>query len=74
MSITVTGTVQSADFGPGAWSLVTDKGEQYELHQPTPDKLLQAGQKVKVTGKIRDDVMTMAMIGPVLQVEKFESL
>jgi hypothetical protein len=34
--------------------------------------MLQSGAKVKVKGQVRDDVMTMAMIGPVLEVKSFE--
>lgn len=31
------------------------------------------GQKVTVEGNVREDVMIMAMIGPVLKVQSFES-
>lgn len=72
MSITVTGTIQRRDIGMGAWALVSDEGTTYEIPRSTDKKLLQSGQKAKVTGKIRDDVMTTAMIGPVLEVNSFE--
>lgn len=71
MSIQVTGTIDRKGFGPGTWALATDKGETYELHQP-PKDLQQTGLKVKVEGKVRDDIMTFSMIGPVLEVETFE--
>lgn len=74
MSITVKGTIQRMGFGPGTWALVSEAGESYELYQGQPDDLHQAGLRVKVQGKIRDDVMTLAMIGPVLQVDSFEVL
>ncbi|MEA5572332.1 hypothetical protein [Calothrix sp. UHCC 0171] len=72
MSITVTGTIQRRDIGMGAWALVSDEGTTYEIPRSADKKLLQSGQKAKVTGKIRDDVMTTAMIGPVLEVNSFE--
>jgi hypothetical protein len=70
--ITVTGTVQRRDIGMGAWALVTDEGSTYEILRGADKKLLQAGQKAKVTGQVRKDVMTAAMIGPVLEVQSFE--
>ena len=69
----VTGTVEKKGFGFGTWALVTDDATTYELKDP-PAELKQSGIKVEVTGKIRDDVMTMAMIGAVLEVESFKLL
>lgn len=67
MSITVTGTIQRSDMGPGTWALVTDDGVTYELHRGAPKELLKSGQKVKVQGQVREDVMTFAMIGSTLR-------
>jgi len=72
MSITVTGTIQHRDIGTGAWALVTDEGVTYEILRGADKNLLKAGQKAKVTGKVREDVMTVAMIGSVLEVKSFE--
>lgn len=72
MSTTVTGTIQHRDIGTGAWALVTDDGVSYEIPRSADKKLLKAGQKAKVTGQVREDVMTTAMIGPVLEVKSFE--
>lgn len=71
MSIHVTGTIDRKGFGPGTWALDTEKGETYELHEP-PKDLQQAGLKVKIEGSVREDIMTFSMIGPVLEVKKFE--
>lgn len=71
MSITVTGTIERKGFGPGTWALVTAAGETYELKDAAPE-LRQAGIQAAVTGEVRKDVMTFAMIGPVLEVESFE--
>jgi hypothetical protein len=72
MSITVTGKVEKSGFGAGVWALVSDKGETYELYNP-PAALKQPQAKVTVTGKIRNDIMTAAMIGPVLEVTDFKT-
>jgi len=71
MSIQVNGTVQRQGMGAGTWALVSANGETYELHN-VPSALKQAGLKVNVSGQIRQDVMTFAMIGPVLEVQSFE--
>ncbi|MEM7727545.1 MAG: hypothetical protein AAF208_14445 [Cyanobacteria bacterium P01_A01_bin.45] len=72
MSITVKGTVERRDIGMGAWALVTEEGETYEILTGADQKLLVSGQKAKVTGEIRQDIMTTAMIGSVLDVKSFE--
>ncbi len=72
MSITVTGTIQRRDIGTGTWALLTDEGVTYEILKGADKDLLKAGQKAKVKGQVREDVMTIAMIGPVLEVKSFE--
>jgi len=69
--IQVEGTIERTGFGPGTWALVSTSGETYELHN-APKDLQQSGLKVKVHGQIRDDIMTFAMIGPVLSVTTFD--
>ncbi|EKQ68635.1 hypothetical protein OsccyDRAFT_3173 [Leptolyngbyaceae cyanobacterium JSC-12] len=71
MSIQVEGTIERKGFGSGTWALVSNNGETYELRK-APADLQQVGLKVKVNGQIREDVMTIAMIGPVLEVDQFE--
>jgi hypothetical protein len=57
--------------GPGAWALVTQDGVTYELHQPPP-AILKPGLQIRILGQIRDDIMSLAMIGPVLEIRQFE--
>lgn len=71
MSICVTGTIQRINMGTGTWALKSDDGKTYELYE-LPSELLQSGLKVTIEAQVRDDVMTMAMIGPVLEVYSFE--
>ena len=72
MSITILGTIQRRDIGMGAWALVSEEGVTYEIFKGAEPALLQPGLKARVTGQIKEDVMTMAMIGPVLEVESFQ--
>ena len=70
MKITVRGKIEKKGFGLGVWALVTQEGKTYELYQP-PSELCQPISDLKVEGKIRDDIMTAAMIGKVLEVTSF---
>ena len=69
---TIEGQLERKPFGPNTWALVT-ADEIYELMEPDPD-LQQEGKRARVTGQVRSDVMTIAMIGPVFEVTRFELL
>lgn len=71
MMMQVTGKIEKKEVGIGAWALVTDDGTTYELKNPPPD-LCQPNQRVEVTGTIRNDVMSIAMIGEILEVDSFK--
>ncbi|BAS57647.1 MULTISPECIES: hypothetical protein [Leptolyngbya] len=71
--MTVTGVIQRKGFGTGTWAIDAEDGKTYELHKP-PKDLQKAGLKVKVDGEIRDDVMSFAMVGQILEVKTFELL
>ncbi|NET01928.1 MAG: hypothetical protein F6K61_15410 [Sphaerospermopsis sp. SIO1G1] len=70
--ITITGTVERRNVGLGAWAFVTEDGTTYQLPKSTDKNLLQSGQTAQITGQVREDIMTTAMIGPVLEVKSFE--
>lgn len=72
--ITVEGTIQRSTIGMGAWTLVTQNGTTYEIHKGAPKDLLQPNLAVRVKGQVRDDVMTISMVGPVLEVKSFEQI
>ncbi|QDZ40248.1 hypothetical protein FRE64_09970 [Euhalothece natronophila Z-M001] len=71
--IKVTGKIEKRDVGIGAWALVSDEGKTYELKNP-PQALRKPQQRVEVKGNIRSDVMTLTMIGEVLEVDSFQLL
>jgi len=74
MSVQVEGTVKKSMMGMGTWTLAADNGQTYEIHKGAPNGLLEDGKKVRVKGVVRDDVMTTAMVGPVLEVQSFEAM
>ena len=65
-------TVFVAVDSSGTWELFSDDGTTYELDVSKVEALDTEGQRVSVTGKFREDVMTMAMIESLLEVEPFE--
>lgn len=71
MSIKVIGTVEKKGFGFGTWALVTEDNKTYEL-KDAPEELCQSQIKVEVEGQVREDIMTAAMIGPVLEIKSFK--
>ncbi|AFY56323.1 hypothetical protein Riv7116_3881 [Rivularia sp. PCC 7116] len=71
MSIKVKGTVERRDIGMGAWAFISEDGKTYEIMRGADKALLQAGQKAEVTGDVREDIMSAAMIGPMLEVKSF---
>lgn len=70
MSITVEGTIEKVNLGAGAW-VIKSSEQTYELFKP-PSDLLKPGASASIKGEIRNDVMTTAMVGPVLEVKEFE--
>ena len=72
MSINVTGTIERKEMGTGTWALIADNGTTYEIFRGVSKDLLKPGQKVSVVGQVKEDIMTLAMIGPVLEVQSFD--
>jgi hypothetical protein len=66
------GTIQFLDLEGGVWVLTTATGQHYQLFR-APRELLQEGLGVTVTGQIREDVVTVAQVGPVLEVTGFRT-
>ena len=73
MTITAIGKIEKKGFGFEVWALISEDGKTYELQDPPPE-LCQTHAKVKIEGTIQEGVMTLAMIGPVLGIERYEIL
>ena len=69
MNINLTGKIERKGLGAGTWALITDE-KIYELRN-MPAEIRHSGLDVNITGKVRTDIMTIAMIGPVLEVESY---
>ncbi|MFM6024541.1 MAG: hypothetical protein ACKPER_16720 [Dolichospermum sp.] len=72
MNVTITGTIERRNIVLGVWVFVTEDGVTYQILKSADKNLLKSGQKAKVTGEVRNDLMTTAMIGPVLEVHSFQ--
>ncbi|MEB3232564.1 MAG: hypothetical protein VKJ64_16265 [Leptolyngbyaceae bacterium] len=72
-TMTLEGVVERSPLGMGTWSIVCPE-QTVEIFQAQPEDILQEGLRVRVTGKTRPDVMTLAMIGPVFEVDHFQIL
>jgi hypothetical protein len=71
--LAITGVIEKKDIGMGTWVLIANDSTTYELLD-CPHDLRQTGMKVRILGTLNDDVMTLAMIGKVLNVNSFEKL
>jgi len=70
MSIQVTGKIEKRDIGTGVWVLVAEDGTLYEL-QKIPKDLPKPCDHLTLIGEPKPDVMTLAAIGTVLEVQSF---
>jgi hypothetical protein len=71
--ITVRGRIERKALGMGVWALISETGQTYELWQP-PAELCRPLAQVEIQGEIKSEIMTIAMVGPVLSIEKFQIL
>jgi hypothetical protein len=65
--VTLTGTVEHLGVEGGCTVLRTDSNKVYELKGGDP-QVLKVGTHVSVKGKIRNDLVTICQVGPVLEV------
>lgn len=73
MTVILTGKIERKGFGFGVWALVTESGETYELRQP-PQELCDISGVVTIDALLRDDLMSTAMIGPIVEVRSYQVL
>jgi len=69
----IIGTIDKQDVGIGTWALSADDGTVYELKN-LPADVKYKGTRVMLTGIVREDVMSIAMIGPVFEVDSCTKL
>lgn len=66
----LTGRVVYRDIEGGVWVLEGDDGTTYQL-AGGDRKIKKDGQRVEVEGDVARDLMTFAMVGPVLNVDSY---
>jgi cob(I)alamin adenosyltransferase len=66
----LTGKVVYRDIEMGVWVLEGDDGRTYQL-AGGDRKLKKDGHRVEVQGEVDEEVMTAAMVGPVLNVGSY---
>ena len=71
--VTIEGVIKRSPLGPGAWTIV-GMGRTLQIFRNQPQDILKEGLKVRVTGKMRPDIMTAAMVGPVFEITDFQTL
>ncbi|MEM6446770.1 MAG: hypothetical protein AAFY57_00195 [Cyanobacteria bacterium J06642_2] len=64
------GQIQFLEIEGGVWILATDEGDRLPLFR-APAALLKEGLSVTISGRLNDEVMNVAQIGPVLEVLTF---
>ncbi|OKH19355.1 hypothetical protein [[Limnothrix rosea] IAM M-220] len=69
----LTGKIEKRDVGIGVWALAATDGQVYELRN-LPSDCQQPDTEVKVTGRVLEDAMSIAMIGTIFEVESCSSL
>ncbi|RMG19572.1 MAG: hypothetical protein D6729_04815 [Deltaproteobacteria bacterium] len=72
MARRVTGRVRFQDLEGGLWLLEGDDGVRYQLAGGDAG-LRKDGQAVEVEGEVRENLMTIGMAGPVLEVHRWRT-
>lgn len=65
------GKIEFLDIESGVWVLTVSSGTHYALFR-APKDLLQEGLEVTIQGQVKEDMLTVAQVGPVLEVKSFK--
>ncbi|PID59076.1 hypothetical protein CSB45_01330 [candidate division KSB3 bacterium] len=65
---TLNGIVKFRDIGIGCWEFETTDGAHYEIVGGDAE-LYQDGKQATISGKVREDVMSTANIGPIFEID-----
>ncbi|MCP4400083.1 MAG: hypothetical protein GY801_22600 [bacterium] len=68
---TLRGIVRFKDVGMGCWEFAAQDDRHYEIIGGD-DALYQDGQQAKITGQVRNDLMSAGNIGPIFEVQSVE--
>ncbi|MEO8294580.1 MAG: hypothetical protein ABI613_03615 [Gemmatimonadota bacterium] len=69
----IKGTVHLVNVEGGCWRLDAANGSHYEIYKGSaPAGLLEDGRQVTATVKLRPDLMSICMVGPIIEVISVE--
>ncbi|AFY40386.1 hypothetical protein Lepto7376_4276 [[Leptolyngbya] sp. PCC 7376] len=64
----LTGKIEKRNVGVGTWALVATDSQVYELRKLSSE-FQQPDLNVTVTGQVLENAMSIAMIGPIFEVQ-----
>lgn len=67
------GTVHYNSLEGGFWEIEVQSGERYEAYV-IPEALRSEGQRVEYVGRLRGDLVTAHMAGPLLELHRIEAV
>lgn len=73
-SICVTGTVRYYGFEGGFWAVAGDDGTTYDPLDGLPEAFQHDGLRVKLHAKIRSDLASFHMAGPIVEILDIRAL
>jgi len=71
--VKLSGKVEHVDVGSGAFVLVGDDGQRYQLAGGDRG-MKKPGQRIEVDGEVDKDAVTTAMVGPLLRVKSYRAI
>ena len=69
----LSGKVERVDVGMGAFVIVTDDGQRYELAGGDRG-LKKPGQRIEVEGDVDSGAVSAAMVGPIFRVKSYKAI
>lgn len=65
----ISGTIRFVDINFGAWIIESDEGKKYEFDpESINEDLLEDGTRINLEAKIRDDIVSNNMLGPIIEI------
>ena len=72
--VNVTGTVHHYDLEGGFWAVRGDDSTTYDPMGGLPTEFQKEGIRVRLEGKLRPDIATFHMVGPIVEVRSIKRL
>jgi hypothetical protein len=73
-TINVTGTVTHFDLEGGFWAVNGDDGKTYDPSGGLPTEFQKEGLRVRMEARTRPDMVSIHMVGTIVEIKKIERL